>query len=67
MRNIARPEGCIAKGYIQSECLTFCSRYLTITETKSNRLDRNEVEEVNLPHRLYFFCKAGKPVGKVSF
>ena len=48
LHNTAHPEGCIAEGYIQNECFTFCSRYLTMTETKFNRLDRNEVEEVNL-------------------
>ena len=67
VRNTAHPEGCIAQSYIQNECLTFCSRYLTMTETKFNHLDRNEVEEVNFPYQLSIFGKPQKPIGKASF
>ena len=61
MHNAARPEGCITEDYIQSECLIVYSRYLTMTKTKLNHLDRHEVEEVNLPHWLSVFRKVGKP------
>ena len=50
VHNTAHPEGYIAEGYNQNECFTFCSRYLTMTETKFNHLERKEVEEVNLPY-----------------
>nr|GEU62044.1 hypothetical protein [Tanacetum cinerariifolium] len=37
----ARPEGCIAKGYIAEEALTFYSHYLWNVPTRFNHLDRN--------------------------
>jgi len=42
VRNKARPEGSIAKGYISEECLTFCSRFFENISTKLNRLERHE-------------------------
>lgn len=42
VRNKARPEGSIARGYLANECLTFCSRYLNSVETKFNRVPRND-------------------------
>ncbi|KAK9287212.1 hypothetical protein L1049_015625 [Liquidambar formosana] len=41
VQNPARPEGSIAEGYINNECLTFCSMYLRGVETKFNREERN--------------------------
>ncbi len=41
VRNKARPEGSIAEGYIDKECLTFCSMYFNGVETIFNRPDRN--------------------------
>lgn len=40
-RNKARPEGSIAEGYIDNECMTFCSMYFEGIETKFNRAERN--------------------------
>ena len=40
VRNKARPEGSIAEGYIDNECLMFCSLYYNDTETIWNRLER---------------------------
>ncbi|XP_024176109.2 uncharacterized protein LOC112181931 isoform X2 [Rosa chinensis] len=40
-RNKAHPEGSIAEGYCDSECLTFCSMYFHDIETKFNQGDRN--------------------------
>jgi len=40
--NKACPKGCIVESWIQNECLTFCSRYLSMTETKFNRIDHND-------------------------
>lgn len=48
VRNRARPEGCIAKGALMEECMTFCARYLKDIETKSTRPDRNYSGEDNL-------------------
>jgi len=67
VRNRNCPEGCVAEGYIQNECLTFCSRYLSLTETKFNRVDRNDAMEVDQPHHLSIFAKAGKPIGRANF
>ncbi|KAK2653264.1 hypothetical protein Ddye_013120 [Dipteronia dyeriana] len=41
VRNKARPEGSIAKGYLADECVTFCSRYMDGVETKFNKSERN--------------------------
>ncbi|KAM6577970.1 hypothetical protein CsatB_029807 [Cannabis sativa] len=40
--NKARPEGSIAEGYVADEAVTFCSMYFKGSETRFNRLDRNE-------------------------
>ncbi|KAI3778420.1 hypothetical protein L2E82_07700 [Cichorium intybus] len=42
VRNKARPEGCMAEGYVAEEALTFCSMYLRDVQTRFNRPDRNE-------------------------
>jgi len=65
--NKACPKGCIAERYIQNECLTFCSRYLSMTETKFNRIDRNDDLEVEQPRHLFVFNKVGRPLGKMNF
>jgi hypothetical protein len=41
VRNKAAPEGCIAEGYIATELVTFCSRYLENAPTFHNRPLRN--------------------------
>ena len=41
VRNKARPEGSIAEGYIDNECLSFCSLYYNDIETLWNRRERN--------------------------
>ncbi|GJS78706.1 uncharacterized protein Tco_0728587 [Tanacetum coccineum] len=48
VRNRARPEGCIAKGALMEECMTFCARSLKDIETKSTRPDQNYNSEDNL-------------------
>jgi hypothetical protein len=37
VRNKAAPKGCIAKGYIAIELMTFCARYLDNAPTFLNR------------------------------
>nr|XP_016473713.1 PREDICTED: uncharacterized protein LOC107795561 [Nicotiana tabacum] len=39
--NRAFSKGSIAEGYLATECLTLCSRYLHTMETKFNRLEQN--------------------------
>jgi hypothetical protein len=41
VRNKAAPEGCIAEGYIATELVTLCSRYLDNAPTFYNRPQRN--------------------------
>jgi hypothetical protein len=41
VRNKVTPEGCIAEGYIATELVTFCSRYLENAPTFHNRPQRN--------------------------
>jgi hypothetical protein len=41
VRNKATPEGCIAEGYIATELVTFCLRYLDNAPTFHNRPQRN--------------------------
>ncbi|XP_009600838.1 uncharacterized protein [Nicotiana tomentosiformis] len=41
VRNRSHPEGSIAEGYPNQECMIFCSRYLHDVETKLNRPLRN--------------------------
>jgi len=65
--NKACLEGCIVEHYIQNECLTFCSRYLCMTETKFNHIDRNDVLEFEQPRHLSVFNKAGRPLEKMNF
>lgn len=41
VRNKAQPEGSIAEGYSDTECITFCSMYFRGIETRFNKPDRN--------------------------
>ena len=51
VRNKARHEGSIAKGFIMNESLTFCSMYLCGMETRFNRDVRNND---SIPESLCF-------------
>lgn len=46
MRNKAKPEGSIAKGYRFEEILTFCSRYIENIETRWNQPGRVDDEPI---------------------
>ncbi|XP_043714991.1 uncharacterized protein LOC122663380 [Telopea speciosissima] len=63
VRNLSRPEGSIAEGYIGDECLTFCSRYFEGVETRSNRAIKN-AGSTELEHPISIFSRTGRPVGK---
>ena len=56
------PEGSIAEGYIASECMMLCSRYLHGIETKFNQLDRNYEGDVH-DGGLLVFNQRGRPLG----
>ena len=65
MRNVAKPEGSIAEGYVVNEALTFCLRYFDDVEMRFNQPDMNE--DVNHPTRqLSLFESQCKPLGKQS-
>nr|GEW10909.1 hypothetical protein [Tanacetum cinerariifolium] len=51
VRNKAKPEGLIAKGYVAEEALTFSSHYFWDVTKKFNRLDRN----VDFPRLMCHF------------
>ncbi|GJV39456.1 hypothetical protein Tco_1417896 [Tanacetum coccineum] len=63
VRNKAKPEGSIAKGYITEEALTFCSHYLKGVEIRFNRHKRNE-DGLNRTHEFQVFRSICKLVGK---
>lgn len=64
VRNRARPEGSIAKGYIAEECITFCTRYFESVETSFNCTQRNDD---NIPNReKYLLDSCGRVLGKVE-
>ncbi|XP_056683289.1 uncharacterized protein [Spinacia oleracea] len=66
VRNKAHPEAPIANGYIEMECLTFCSRYMSKIETIFNRPDRNDDISHSQPCNLSIFSITGKTLGKTS-
>ena len=61
VHNKAWPEGSIAKAYVLSECLTFCSMYLRGIETQFNREERNLGIEQN--GGLSIFSQKFRPLG----
>ena len=63
VRNVAKPEGSIAEGYVVDEALTFCSRYLYDVEMRFNRPDRNN-DGINPTRQLSIFESLYKPLGK---
>ena len=64
VRNKARPEGSIAEGYIDNECLNFCSLYYNNMETKWNRHKRNYDAHVhNLENTVSVFQTCFRPFG----
>nr|XP_016461044.1 PREDICTED: uncharacterized protein LOC107784425 isoform X1 [Nicotiana tabacum] len=59
--NRACPEGSIAEGYLATECLTLCSRYLHTMEIKFNRFERNcDGGVVECDGGLTIFCEPGR-------
>ena len=54
VHNKTHPKGSIAEGYIASECMMLCSRYLHSMETKFSKLDRNYEGDVHIGGSLVF-------------
>ncbi|KAI3852417.1 hypothetical protein MKW92_012733, partial [Papaver armeniacum] len=68
VRNKACPEGSMAEAYLIEESLTMLTRYLNSTETKFNRVSRNEDYEQPPSHeKLVVFRQSGRPVGAETF
>ncbi|KAL5560901.1 hypothetical protein UlMin_030648 [Ulmus minor] len=65
VRNAAKPEGSISKGYVVDEALTFCSRYFDDVETRFNRPNRND-DGIQPTRQLSVFESQCKPLGKQS-
>ncbi|KAH1122091.1 hypothetical protein J1N35_005251 [Gossypium stocksii] len=65
-RNKRYTEGSIAEGYLEEECMTFCSRYLEDVEKRLNRPSKNAgLTDHNLA-KNYLFQSYGEPIGKVE-
>ncbi|XP_019244414.1 PREDICTED: uncharacterized protein LOC109224282 [Nicotiana attenuata] len=62
VRNNARPEGSIAEGYLATESLTFCSRYIKNISTKFNKPARNDDGSVS-NGEMSIFKKSGQTKG----
>ncbi|XP_062094325.1 uncharacterized protein LOC133800383 [Humulus lupulus] len=66
VRNKSKPEGCIAKGYLADECLTFSSRYMEGVETKFNCKPRNYSNVEQNGETLPIFQLTGRHLGKID-
>lgn len=42
VKNYARPEACMAEGYMAGECMAFCLEFLKTSVTASENVNRNE-------------------------
>ena len=64
VKNKARPEGSIVEAYSVNEALTFCLMYLSGTETRFNRGERNEDRFENQGQGcLSIFSQQARPIG----
>ncbi|XP_060182268.1 uncharacterized protein LOC132611929 [Lycium barbarum] len=67
IRNRACPEGSVAEGYLATECMTLCSRYLHMMETKFNRNEWNyDGGAIESDGGLAGFSQPGKFLGSVD-
>ncbi|XP_060170851.1 uncharacterized protein LOC132601805 [Lycium barbarum] len=66
VRNLGRPEGSIAEGYLAEESLTFCSRYLKNISTKFNKPTRND-DGSRSKGEMSFFKNSGQPKGAATY
>ena len=42
VKNFARPEACMAEGYLSSECIAFCMEFLRKSVPVQEAINRNE-------------------------
>jgi len=47
VKNYARPEACIAEGYLAGECVAFCTEFLRNSLPYEESVNRNEDIETN--------------------
>ena len=59
VHNKARPEGSIGEGYIDTECMTFCSMYFEGIETRFSRPERNFEGDTSVGKSggMHIFCQ----------
>ena len=67
VKNKARPEGSIAKGYVTDEALTYCSMYFRGIETQFNKPERTEGCDKQNHATLSVFTQPAKPFGGVQY
>ena len=68
VRNKARPEGSIAKGYLSEECMHFCSRYLKDIDTTFHSKERNFHGVVGDTYQGFpIFKENGKFISKAEY
>lgn len=58
VKNFARPEACMAEGYLAGECISFCLEFLQKSVPVQERLNRNEDVEADQP------VLEGRPLNK---
>ncbi|GJW43916.1 hypothetical protein Tco_0072715 [Tanacetum coccineum] len=66
VRNKAKSEGSIAKGYVAEEALNFCSRYLKDVEARFNHPGRNDDGLPEQPDKFQVFQSVCKPAGRMK-
>ena len=47
VKNYARPEACMAEGYLAGECIAFCLQFLQNSVPVQEKINRNEDVETN--------------------
>ena len=64
----ARPEGSIIEAYVMNESSTFCSRYLSVIETRFIRDERNDdiIVEDEVIGEFEIFKQNVRPLGASS-
>lgn len=60
VKNYARPEACMAEGYLAGECITFCLEFLQNYVPVQAKVNRNEDLETNV------LTLEGRPLQKAT-
>uniref|UniRef100_A0A803L1P0 DUF4216 domain-containing protein n=1 Tax=Chenopodium quinoa TaxID=63459 RepID=A0A803L1P0_CHEQI len=65
VKNRCRPEASIAEGYLEEECLIFCSRYLNASVKKKSKWYNKSQEKTDvIDEESPLFPKVGYPLGR---